>query len=262
MSELGFYVSWSNKRDMWYVMPDNSFVGRMPDSTALVRGGYADGYYITDEERERVLRPAVACLQYILDVCEREQEDWAGPINYSSPEKYLIGGYYMLGELDMVKQTRAFWHQKTGSDWYNPDGYTTETNGNLVQYDESGRPYYANLNPSRGEREVWYEYDENGKLIKVTTEYVSYEDRTGYGTLTHVGSIIREYTYENGRLDHWTETVKDECREASEYSNGTVVNLYQYEYEGDTVTRLFYVDGTLSSTEKFRITEFGVYDYE
>lgn len=214
------------------------------------RNYYTENNFLPLEAYESALRPKIEEIKQILEhVEDKEDMEFFG--------HYLESIYYMLGDMDSVRETRRYLYEQTGDEEYDPDGYTFEAMGGIeIEYYNGYGQKIRSVRSTYGSDETLYEYNERGQITAQTDIYGSdsyrYENTyDAQGRIatndpvewnTYSGCPARRYTYEGNRVREQCDTI---------WPDGTVDaagdSVYELDEFGMRVYFWYYFeDGTLS----------------
>ena len=208
--------------------------------------GSSDNYYLTDTQREEILRPMISKVRYFYEYGKGMNPDEPDSWEFLEYGRILAGLYYIMGELEQCLEVRAELYQQTGEEYLNPEGYVST--GSLTDYYNS----YGVMVRQEGAAAygVWlWEYDQMGKPLGSTTSY-------GDGRPDKSTEIL----YENGRI---VKEVFHSYMASSGDGRGNVTytptaSWWDYEYgEGQVIIRNYDSAGELSQIGTVTLNEYG-----
>ena len=206
------------------IVPDEDANREMSNMLTKLNKWALFQYFLTQAERETLLRPLIPRLRFLLD--------WYGGEHGGLYAEHLSVVQYLLGDLEGAQAVRAEMYRLTGEEHWDPDGYTVTYDDRTETFNGLGQE--TQILRSDGSGTV-YTYDEMGRCIR--------ESRTA---ASGAPGGTTEYIYENGRLARVVTT--DE-------NGGESLDVYRY--EPGLAIREQYVNGRLVLRETYTLNAYG-----
>ena len=154
------------------IVPDEDANREMSNMLTKLNKWALFQYFLTQAERETLLRPLIPRLRFLLD--------WYGGEHGGLYAEHLSVVQYLLGDLEGAQAVRAEMYRLTGEEHWDPDGYTVTYDDRTETFNGLGQK--TQILRSDGSGTV-YTYDEMGRCIREsrtaasgapggTTEYI------------------------------------------------------------------------------------------